>query len=377
MVKPTILVTSAAGKTGLPTTYQLLEKGYPVRALVRRDDHRASLLRAAGADVVVGDQFSLADMRWAMRGVQRAYHCAPTAPNGLHFGTVFAIAAHEARLEHIVMLGQWLSDADHPSMMTREVWFNEEILKLLPDTSLTINNVGWFADNYFMPLQAIAQLGVLPMPLGNGDEKKNAPPSNDDIAAVSVAALVDPATHAGKTYRPTGPTLLSPNEIAAVMGKVLGRTVRYRDIPDSMLLKALKVQGFPEAMPTQLRLYAEEYRRGAFAVHAPSTVVQDLTGREAEDFEAITRRIVASRPEAMRSLSSKLKAIASFGRLLATATIDPDAVERRRDHVLLQAPSFVQDSQAWRTRHDPAAGYTPDKPGSAPSAAAIMRESAA
>ncbi len=37
----------------------------------------------------------------------------------------------------------------------------------------------------------------------------------------------------------------------------------------TMLLKAPRVQGFPEAMPTQLRHYADEYRRGAFANRAP------------------------------------------------------------------------------------------------------------
>ena len=96
MTKPKILVTSAAGNTGIPTTVQLLEKGFPVRALVRSDDHRAKRLRDAGAEIFVGDQYSITDMRRAMDGVQRAYHCAPSAPNGLHFGTVFAIAAQEA-----------------------------------------------------------------------------------------------------------------------------------------------------------------------------------------------------------------------------------------------------------------------------------------
>ena len=65
-----------------------------------------------------------------MDDVQRAYHCAPAAPNVLHFGTVFAIAAQEAKLEHVVMLGQWLSHKDHPSVATREVWLNEEVLRL-------------------------------------------------------------------------------------------------------------------------------------------------------------------------------------------------------------------------------------------------------
>lgn len=370
-LKPKILVTSAAGKTGLPTTLQLRDRGYPVRAFVRRDDRRARILKDAGAEVFVGDQYALGDMRAAMDGVQRAYHCAPTAMNGLHFGTVFAIAAQERRLEHVVTLSQWLADPDHPSMVTREVWMNDRIIDLLPDTTLTVNNVGWFADNYFMVLEPVAQLGLFPMPLGDGDEKKNAPPSNEDIAAVSVAALIDPATHAGRTYRPTGSALLSPNEIAATFAKVLKRKVVYRDISEAMLSKALSAQGAPEGMQTQLRLYTNEYRRGTFAVNAPSNVVADVAGRPAEDFETITRRYVAERPEAVRSLGNRLKAMRAFARLLLTPSLDFDATERRRDHVLLAAPSFARDSAYWRESHDSTAGFVPDTP--RPAAIAAVR----
>ena len=79
--KPRILVTSAAGKSGLPATIQLLERGYPVRAFVRRIDHRSRRLEQAGAEIFLGNQYSLVDMRAVMQGVQRAYQCAPTAPN--------------------------------------------------------------------------------------------------------------------------------------------------------------------------------------------------------------------------------------------------------------------------------------------------------
>lgn len=377
MTKPRILVTSAAGNTGIPTTLQLLEKGYPVRAFVRRDDHRAKRLRDAGAEIFVGDQFSITDMRSAMDGVQRAYHCAPSFPsarNTLHFGTVFAIAAQEAKIEHVVILSQWLSSLDHPSLFTREIWLNEEVLKLLPDTTFTVNNVGWFAQNYFIgALEPAAQLGILPLPLGDGDVKKNAPPSNEDIAAVTVAALIDPKKHAGKTYRPTGPELLSPNEIAAIMGKVLGRQVKYQDVPESMLLKALKVEGIPEFASTQLALYSNEYRHGAFAVHAPNNVVRDLTGREPENFETITRRIVATRPEAVQTFGNKLKAIKTFMKILLTAKIDPDVVARQQEHVLLQSPKFVLDSPAWGKKHDPDAGYIADRPDNDSNLVSIVR----
>ncbi|MEM9359965.1 MAG: hypothetical protein AAGB04_27585, partial [Pseudomonadota bacterium] len=52
--------------------------------------------------------------------------CAPTAPNGLHFNAVFTVAAHEAKLEHVVTLSQWLASADHPSFFTRETAFQDK-----------------------------------------------------------------------------------------------------------------------------------------------------------------------------------------------------------------------------------------------------------
>ncbi len=39
-----ILVTGAAGKTGAAVVEQLLERGFPVRALVRRQDRRSARL---------------------------------------------------------------------------------------------------------------------------------------------------------------------------------------------------------------------------------------------------------------------------------------------------------------------------------------------
>jgi NAD(P)H dehydrogenase (quinone) len=363
MSKPKILVTSAAGKTGIPATLQLLDSGFSVRAFVRSYDHRAKRLEVAGAEIFIGDLYSVSDMRKAMSGVQRAYHCSPTQTNGLHFGAVFAIAADEANLEHVVMLTQWTAEANHPSVVTRETWMNEQLLKQLPNTTLTVINVGWFAENYFMGvLKTVAQLGIWPMPLGDGDVKKNAPPSNHDIAAAAVAALVDPATHAGKSYRPTGPELLSPNEMAAIMGKVLGRKVRYLDAPEWMVMKALISQGFPRTMVAQLVIYAEEYRRGTFALNAPNNVVRDLTGQEAENFETITRHIVTACPEATRSFGNTLKALWNFQKVPFTFGTNPQAIERRAEHVLLKSPTFNRDSQDWVDSHDPAAGFIPDRP---------------
>ncbi|MBL4636975.1 MAG: NmrA family NAD(P)-binding protein, partial [Kofleriaceae bacterium] len=45
---PLILVTGAAGKTGSAAVEQLLGRGFPVRALVRRLDDRSARLQSLG-----------------------------------------------------------------------------------------------------------------------------------------------------------------------------------------------------------------------------------------------------------------------------------------------------------------------------------------
>lgn len=353
--KPKILVTSAGGKTGLPVTLQLLEKGFPVRAFLRRRDRRADLLEQAGAEVFVGNQYALSDMRAAMAGVQRAYQCAPTAPNGLHFNAVFTVAAAETALEHVVTLGQWLSSSDHPSLFTREVYLSDALIRLAPHVTVTSVNPGWFADNYLMVIDMAAHLGLFTMPLGPGAEKKNAPPSNEDIARVVVAALADPDRHAGKTYRPTGPDLMSPDEIAAAMGRALGRKVRYRNISEKMMTKALRAlppSNYSEAAVSQLAIYAEEYRRGAFAVSAPTRHVEEIGGRVPESFESITRRLVARRPDLQRSLARSAGTLLDFARIVLTPALDLDRIQSNRDYVRLETPRFAQETPDWVQSHD-------------------------
>jgi len=353
---PRILVTSAAGKTGRHVTTQLLEKGFPVRAFVRKRDGRSDALARAGAEIFEGDQYALSDMRRAMQGMKRAYQCAPTAPNGLHFNAIFTAAAHEVDLEHVVTLGQWLSDADHPSLFTREVYISDLLIRMSPRFTVTSVNPGWFADNYLMVLDMAAHLGVFTMPLGPGDQKKNAPPSNEDIASVAVAALSDPGRHAGKSYRPTGPELMSPNDIAASIGSVLGRKVRYMDISEKMMSKALRAlppSNYSEAAVSQLAIYADEYRRGSFAVNAPTDAVRRVGGRLPEQFESIVRRAVAERPELRTTSLRRVKALLNFAKILLTPALDLTKVQSDRDYVRIPRPKFSQNSADWVTTHQP------------------------
>src|SRR5258708_37367378 len=71
-----ILVTGAAGQLGAvgrTVCGLLLDRGLPVRAMVRREDDRAAALRAVGAEVVVGDLLEPADVYRDVSGCRRVY----------------------------------------------------------------------------------------------------------------------------------------------------------------------------------------------------------------------------------------------------------------------------------------------------------------
>ena len=122
----------------------------------------------------------------ALKDVQRAYYCPPTDPYMIHGAPAFAVAAKEARLEHIVGMTQWMASPSHPSLMTRQHWLVDRLFSAIPGVAHTIIKPGFFADDYLVTIGASAQLGMLPWMFGNS---RNAPPSNEDIARVAVAAL--------------------------------------------------------------------------------------------------------------------------------------------------------------------------------------------
>ena len=221
----------------------------------------------------------------------------------------------------------------------------------MPDVETVAINGGWFADNYMGVLPMAAQLGIFPYRLG---EAKVAPVSSEDIARVAVGALVNPAPHVGRYYRPTGPELLGPDQLAATFAKVLERPVKYQELSERMFFKAVKSAGLtvhPHHM-AQLRYYIEDYRRGSFALGAVNDTVREVGGAEPEDFETIVRRHAETDPMTTLSLANKLRAVAGFIKILLTPAPDLAGYERSHHQLLLRAPEYGIDNAAWRATHD-------------------------
>jgi NAD(P)H dehydrogenase (quinone) len=347
MIKPRIIVTGATGKTGSIVASELLKAGYPVRAMVRRENDRSTRLKAQGADIAVADMSDVERISDALRDVQGAYYCPPLDPYMIQGAVAFAVAAKEARLEHIVGLTQWLSSPSHPSLMTRQHWLVDQLFSMTPRVAHTIVNPGFFADSYLVTIGLASHLGIFPWMYG---KSRNAPPSNEDIARIAVEALTDPARHAGKSYRPTGPELLSAEDMAKAIGRAVGRSVRVVPTPIWLFMKAARMAGMSIDVMSNVRYYIDDHRRGAFELGAPTTDVLDITGRSPEHFETIARRY-AAQPRNKQTLGNWLRELAQFMIAPLSPGFNLDRYGRELRRPLPSEPQFTPDSDVWRREH--------------------------
>jgi NAD(P)H dehydrogenase (quinone) len=222
------------------------------------------------------------------------------------------------------------------------------IYRWMPSVDVIHINPGIFAFMYLLGLPAIANFGLFMAPFGDG---QNAPPSNEDIGELAAAVLADPTPHIGKSYRPTGPELLSPTDMAEIMGKVLGRKVTYKNVPFSMFAKAASTLGVSTFEIAQLRHFAAEIAGGTYAVGAPTDHVQQILGRAPESFESIVRRYAAS-PELITpglKVGTKLSTLAFTIRMLLKRVPDLARWERDRGDPILKDPVLPHDDPSWRS----------------------------
>jgi uncharacterized protein YbjT (DUF2867 family) len=93
-----------------------------------------------------------------------------------------------------------------------------------------------------------------------------------DIAAVAVAAILDPAGHDRQAYTITGPEALPVAAVAELLSAGLGTPVRAEDPPPAAVL-----EGFDPWTTGILAHLYDRIRDGGFADLSP--VVEDVTGR--------------------------------------------------------------------------------------------------
>jgi NAD(P)H dehydrogenase (quinone) len=227
MTQTKFLITGATGYTGGYTVRQLLEKNQAVRVLAHRSDGRSEQLQKVGAEVVFGNFLDFDAVRAALNGVQRAYFCYPISPGIVQATAQFAQAAKEAGVEVIVNMSQKSARSDAKSEAARQHWLSERVFDWSGVPTVHLRPT-FFAE-WLLNLAPMIRQGRMPVPLGSTG--RHAPVAAEDQARLIVGILQNPGPHMGKTYPLFGPVELTQPEIAAIVGKVLGKEVKYENVP--------------------------------------------------------------------------------------------------------------------------------------------------
>jgi len=280
--KGAILVTGAAGQLGAvgrSVTGLLLGRGFPVRAMVRREDERSAALRAAGAEVVVGDLLEPADVYRVVNGCRRIYFGMSVSAGYLEATVTMAAVARALGVSALVNMSQMTVSQmsirnTTPSPQQRQHWLSEQALAWSGLPVVTIRPTMFLESLLPLVATSVRDRGCIELPFGRG---KTNPVAAADVARVVAAVLADPTSHLGRVHELTGPLSQDMYGIAREFSDALNREITYSDVPAEDWERELKRLKLPEHLAAHVVTMGKLHRAGRYDRLADG--VQRVTGR--------------------------------------------------------------------------------------------------
>ncbi|WP_133908695.1 NAD(P)H-binding protein [Actinophytocola oryzae] len=247
-----ILVTGATGNVGRQVVAQLCAAGVPVRALAR-----GAVDFPDGVEVVRGDLREPLDLR----GVDAVFLVWPLRSGAALPGVLDAVGGR-----HVVFLGSG-GVADLSMGRQADLVSSCPRWTMVRPSTFAVNAL-WWARQLRAGDEVRGAHGDLAMAMLH----------EADIAAVAVRSLLD--GRVGETFDLTGPEALTQVEQVRIIGEVLGRPLRWVELPRARARTQLVADGLPESfVDVLLDTYAVMPRRPAV-----TATVEDVTGTPARPF---------------------------------------------------------------------------------------------
>jgi uncharacterized protein YbjT (DUF2867 family) len=267
-----ILVTGSLGTIGSAVTVALLAHGRTVRA-ADLDPERIAERHGPQVQAVGFDFTDPATWAAAFDGVELVFLMRPPHLSNIARDMVPALeAAKRAGVRHMVLLS--LQGAERNRVVPHaklEAWLRDSGL------AWTFVRPSFFMENLSTTHAVdVREHDRIMVPAGTG---RTSFVAASDVAAVAVAALLDPDAHHNRAWTPTGPQALAYDEVAAILTDVLGRPVRYAK-PGAIryLRHATGALGMPRAMALVTTAIYTVARLGR--ADGLTTDVRTVTGRD-------------------------------------------------------------------------------------------------
>ena len=280
-----ILVLGPTGNVGSVLIPRLTAMGADFRALVRDEPSETSKVQAlkdAGVELFYGDLNNLDTLHEAFKGVAKVFLLTTPGPNGGAMASNAIAAAKQSGNPHVVNLSVAKARSDHPSRFGRE---HGETDTELMESGLpyTFVRAIYFMQNTLPAAQTVASQGTIFMPMKNG--KVGMIDARDVAEAVAMVLTSD--GHEGKSYLLTGPDSISIQDVANTLSKVLGKEVRYVDVPPAAAKDAMLGMGMPEWIADGIIELAGALSEGLGDYTTDD--LEKLTGHRAGSYEAFAR----------------------------------------------------------------------------------------
>lgn len=242
-------VAGVTGHTGRVVAETLLAAGHGVRVIVR-DAEKGAAWAARGAEVALADVTDVPALTAALSGVDGAWLLIPPnfATGDLRswqakVGAALVEAARASAVPHVVLLSSVAAHLASGTGPIAGLHPLERGLAGLPATGVSLLRAGYFMENLQGNLGALEH-GLLPvfMPA----DVKIDMIATHDIGRQGASLLVEgpPAVGAARVVELGGPPV-SPNDAAAALSAILGRTITVQSAPTAVMAGALQGFGIP------------------------------------------------------------------------------------------------------------------------------------
>jgi len=244
-------VMGITGQVGGAVGRTLLAASQPVRAIVR-DAVKGQAWASSGCEVALAEISDTTSLTAAFQGVEGVFVLVPpnfdpspdfSEARAAAVNLRFAFAA--ARPARIIYLSTIGAQAARLNLLTQHTIIERALIDL--PIPITFLRPAWFMENSSWDLAAAQELGLIPsflQPL----EKPVPMVATADVGRVA-AELLQETWRSGRVVELEGPQRVTPNKIAAVFAKLLGRPVRTEAVPRESWERLFKSQGMKNPIP--------------------------------------------------------------------------------------------------------------------------------
>jgi len=244
-------ITGITGKVGGELARTLLAQGLPVRAVVR-DAGKGKAWAGLGCEVALAGMEDAAALAKAFAGATAVFILPPSEfdpkpgyPEAQRVIDSVVGALKAAAPGRVLCLSTIGADATRDNLLSQRTMMEEAVMAL--KMPLTILRPGWFIENALWDVPTARESGLIYSFLQPA-ERPFPMVATRDVGRVA-AELIQQSHSGTRIVELEGPRRVSPNDLAAAFGRVLGKPVRVEIVPRDSWETLFRSQGIQNPLP--------------------------------------------------------------------------------------------------------------------------------